>query len=103
MDLKLKRGDVVEYQGDLYFFQPNGTNGLLYLSSSDVGIQAKAVLNANRRHFKLPDQARKDAFVDADDREIVRKRKNAVPLRRIVWDSEDESETEETSSELEND
>lgn len=57
MDWRPKRGDVVEYKGTLYFFQPNGTSCNLYKYRDRVGFIAQRVCDASRRSITRPDKA----------------------------------------------
>jgi hypothetical protein len=36
------RGEIVQYEGELFFFQPNGTFCYLYEHPHDIGIVARA-------------------------------------------------------------
>lgn len=88
----LKRGDVVKYDGQFYFFQPNGTSSYLYRYYEEIGSKGRAarrpprwnvvkaspkeaeayrrthlkVLDPSRRKLKVPQEAPPPEIVSDD-------------------------------------
>lgn len=55
MASKFKRGDIVSYKGELYFFQPNGTQCYLYEYYDEVGFWIMAKHKPSRKSVVKPD------------------------------------------------
>lgn len=49
-----KRGDIVSYGGDEYYFQPNGDRCYLYTREEDVGKPSKAIHQPSKRCLVAP-------------------------------------------------
>ena len=52
MEEPLKRGDLVEYEGKLYYFQPNGNSCFLYERLEDVGNKEKKVRSPAKKSVR---------------------------------------------------
>jgi hypothetical protein len=52
-----RRGELVVYNGVLYFFQPNGTSCYLYVASDEVGKRELALYSPNMKSVRKATEA----------------------------------------------
>jgi hypothetical protein len=52
-----RRGELVVYNGVLYFFQPNGTSCYLYVASEEVGKRELALHSPNMKSVRKATEA----------------------------------------------
>jgi len=95
MDRSPQRGDLVEYRGELYYYQPNGGNCFLYEREEDVGDWPKRAWSPQKKSVTLV--LKKQAATSGKGAPAPTAKK--APGRVIESDSDDSCESEEEESE----